>query len=134
MAKADILKFRELLLSDAEFQEKLRKAGEAYAYTGEKDDKSIFENVLVPVAGEYGLSATYEEFKDYIDAFSKETDGELSEDELTQVAGGKGNGAVVCVLGGVGVGLLQSEKAKSGCFVLGIGLGICVYEGASTEV
>ena len=30
MAKADILKFRELLLSDPEFQEKLRKAAEEY--------------------------------------------------------------------------------------------------------
>ena len=30
MAKADLIKFRELLISDAEFQEKFRKAAEAY--------------------------------------------------------------------------------------------------------
>ena len=28
--KADLIKFRELLISDAEFQEKFRKAAEAY--------------------------------------------------------------------------------------------------------
>ena len=63
MAKADIIKFRELLLTDTEFQEKLRKASEAYK--GEKDEKAVFDNVLTPLAKEYGLSATYEEFREY---------------------------------------------------------------------
>jgi hypothetical protein len=40
------------------------------AYTGEKDEKAVFDNVLVPLAGEYGLSATYEEFKEFADALS----------------------------------------------------------------
>ena len=129
MAKADILKFRELLLSDAEFQEKLRKAAEAYK--GETDEKAVFDNVVIPVAGEYGLSATYEEFREYAEAFSKQASGELSEDELTQVAGGKGDGVVLCVSVGAGIGRLQTIKTKSGCFFLGMGVGICVYEGAS---
>lgn len=91
MAKADILKFRELLLKDPEFQEKFRKAAEAYK--GEKDEKSVFDNVLTPLAREYGLSATYEEFQEYAGALTGGADGELSEDELEQVAGGKGSGA-----------------------------------------
>ncbi len=131
MAKADIIKFRELLLSDADFQEKLRKAGEAY--TGEKDEKSVFDNVLVPVAREYGLSATYEEVKNYTASFSGEADGELSEDELEQVAGGKGDGAILCGIVGLGIGHTKLEKGTAGCFVLGVGAGICVCEGITYE-
>ena len=131
MAKADIIKFRELLLTDAEFQEKLRKAGEAYK--GENDDKAVFDNVLIPLAKEYGLSATYEEFKEYTDAFAKDADGELSEDELSQVAGGKGDGAVLCGIVGLGIGHTKLEKGTAGCFVLGVGAGICVCEGITYE-
>lgn len=131
MAKADLIRFRELFLSDTIFQEKLRKAAEAY--TGEKDEKSVFENVLVPVAREYGLSATYDEFKEYIDVFSKETDAELSEDELSQVAGGKGDGAILCAIVGLGIGHTKLESGTAGCFVLGVGAGICAYEGVTNE-
>ena len=68
MAKADLMKFRELMFTDADFQEKLKKAGEAY--TGDKSEKAVFDNVLIPLAKEYGLSATFEEFKEYIGAFT----------------------------------------------------------------
>ena len=127
MAKADIIKFRELLLSDAELQEKLRKASEAY--TGANDEKAVFENVLAPLAGEYGLSATYEEFKEYRVALSGGADGELSEDELTQVAGGKGTGAFICALLGVGAGNMGNPNDN--CMFIGAGVGICTVEGAS---
>ncbi len=131
MAKSDLIKFRDLYLSDISFQEKLRNAAEAY--TGEKDEKAVFDNVLVPLAGEYGLSATYEEFKEFAGAFSGETAGELSEDELSQVAGGKGDGLIACAIAGLGIGHTKLENGTSGCFVLGVGAGICVYEGITSE-
>jgi hypothetical protein len=74
----------EFHICDLSCKQKFRKAAEAY--TGEKDEKTIFDNVLTPLAKEYGLSATFEEFKEYAGAFSCGTDGELSEDELSQVA------------------------------------------------
>ena len=128
MAKADIIKFRELLLTDAEFQEKLRKASETYK--GEKDEKAVFDNVLTPLAKEYGLSATYEEFREYAGTFTGGADSELSEDELAQVAGGKGAGAWGCFIVGAGGG---STSSNDWCMVFGLGMGICMVEGVSAE-
>ena len=102
MSNANLIKFRDLLASDAEFQEKFRKAAEAY--DGPKDEKSVFEKLILPLAEEHGLSATYEEFSDYIDSF-RGTEGELSDDELEQVAGGKSRdktGIGFCLIVGAG--------------------------------
>ena len=55
MAKEDLNRFRSLLLSNEDFQEKLRKA--AAEYTGGKDEKSVFDNLLLPLAQEYGMKA-----------------------------------------------------------------------------
>ena len=111
MSKADLLRFQELLSSDAEFQEKYRKSVEAY--TGEQDMKAVFENLLLPLAQEYGLSATYDEFYAYTGAFTGDTDVELSEDELQQVAGGKGSGIGLCVV--IGGGDLFGTGKGYGC-------------------
>ncbi len=127
MAKADIIKFRELLLTDADFQEKLRKAAESY--TGEKNEKAVFDNVLTPIAREHGLSATFEEFKEYADSFAAGAEGELSEDELKQVAGGKGTGIFVCAIMGAGFG--NTGNPNDNCFFIGMGIGACAAEGAS---
>lgn len=83
MAKADLKKYQDLLTSDAEFQEKFKAAAEAYR--GPQDEKAIFENLLLPLGQEHGLSATYKEFKEYTSSFAGGS-GELSEDELSQVA------------------------------------------------
>ena len=128
MAKSDLIKFRELLSSDEGFQEKFRKAAESY--TGEQNEKAVFDNLLLPLGEEYGLSASYEEFSEYMSAFSGGSGVELSEDELAQVAGGKGSGVFLC--GGIGVGLgLTDDHVKDYCVVGGVGLGACVVEGAS---
>lgn len=124
MSNADLLKFKELLNSDAEFQEKLRKAAEEY--TGEQDEKAVFENLLSPLAQEYGLSATYEEFKEYIDGFSGGAEGELSEDELEQVAGGKDSGFGFCIL--LGGGDMFGAGHGYACEVIGMS-SVCIGNG-----
>ncbi len=48
MAKADLIKFRDLLSSDPEFREKFKKAAEVYS--GEQDEKAVFDNLLLPFA------------------------------------------------------------------------------------
>lgn len=129
MAKADLIKFRDLLASDSEFQEKFRKAAEAY--TGPQDEKSVFEKLLQPLGKEYGLSATYEEFKDLTSTPAGDAEGELSEDELAQVAGGKNSGIGFCA--GVGIGDLfgghkdLSEGYRLGCQV--VGASVCLGAG-----
>ena len=75
-----IKKFVELMNTDEAFQAKLKEA--LAKYDGEKTEEAVFQNVLAPLASEYGITATIEEYKDYI------SDGELSTDELEQVAGG----------------------------------------------
>ena len=140
MAKADIIKFQELLNSDAEFREKFIKAAEAH--TGEADEKTVFENLLIPFAREYGLSATYEEFSDYVSAAAGDAESELSEDELEQIAGGKGGGIGVgeCISLGFGFG---AGGAKTGddwgggvCVLIGAGIGIfeCIGPGESQHM
>lgn len=85
--------------------------------------------MLVPLAKEYGLSATFEEFREYAGSFSGGADGELSDDELTQVAGGKGSGGFVC--GIVGAGFGNTGNPNDNCFFLGMGIGACFTEGAT---
>ena len=133
MAKADMMKFRELMFTDADFQEKLKNAGEAY--TGDKSEKAVFDNVLIPLAKEYGLSATFEEFKEYTKAFTGSAEGELSDDELSQVAGGKGLGAAACASAGIGIGYASKNGISGGCFVFGYGTGFvaCAGVGDSAE-
>ena len=134
MAKEDLNRFRSLLLSDEDFQEKLRKA--AAEYTGGKDEKSVFDNLLLPLAQEYGLSASYEEFKEYVSAFTDGTDGELSDDELEQVAGGKdagGLGVGACLGLGGGVGIGAGAEGGGVCFIAGVGWNSykCAFVGES---
>ena len=133
MAKADMMKFRELLFTDAEFQEKLKNASEAY--TGDTSEKAVFDSVLIPLAKDYGLSATFEEFKEYMGAFTDGAAGELSEDELSQIAGGKGFGAGACATAGIGIGYASKGKISDGCLVFGYGSGFvaCAVVGDSAE-
>ena len=124
MAKEDIKKFRNLLISDSAFQEKLLKASESY--TGAQDEKSVFNNLLLPLAKEQGFSATYEEFKEYIGAFAGDSESELSEDELELVAGGKNSGIGLCVF--VGGGDLFGSGTGYACQAVGLAP-ICVGVG-----
>ena len=124
MANSDLTKFRELLNTDAEFQEKLREAAEIY--TGEPGDRAVFDNLLVPLAKEYGLSATFEEFTEYIGAFMRGGEKELSEDELAMVAGGKG---VCFAIGGSdrpeADAYTNSEGGEAhACYYIGVGIAI----------
>lgn len=122
-------KFQELMNSDAVFQDKLHKAAEQYQ-GDPADAKAIFEGVLLPLGEEYGLSATFEEFSEYMGAFMGPEGGELSSDELSQVAGGKGGGAGAggCLVIGIGIGAggagSSSSPVNGGlCIALGIGYG-----------
>ena len=114
MANTDIQKFKELLAGDAGFREKFKKAAEAY--TGEQDMKSVFDDLLLPLGKEYGLSATYDEFKEYTDSLTP-ADGELSEAELSQVAGGKDD----CTNASAAVASIVMNDAIAGIHCQGIG-------------
>ena len=125
MAKADIIKFRELLISDADFQEELKKAAEAYS--GEQNEKAVFDNLLVPLAEKYGLSGTYEELGEFMRSLTGEADSELSEDELAQIAGGKGGGLGIGKCLGFGAGVGGGGALTDGRY---FGLGLCLVIGS----
>ena len=123
----DIRKFEELAKTDEEFQQKLKARLEAY--TGEPNEESVFNNVLVPLGEEYGISATFEEFKQYIEGLKNAKDEKISFDELEQVAGGKGRedgstaggGVVACSGVGLGLGFGSSNHHLAYCTLLGFG-------------
>ena len=123
-------KFKELLLTDEAFQEKLKTAVENY--DGEKTEEAIFHGVIEPVAAEYGITATFDEYKEYMNSLNDE---ELSKDELTQIAGGKlegiGLGYQSCRVVGLGVQIGGSEGGGGVCTLLGYGWGdtVCCGEG-----
>ena len=109
MAQENARKFLELMRSNEELQQKVNAATEAYI--GDKmDEKALFEAVIAPVAKEAGLDFGFDDMK----AFADE---ELTEEELTEAAGG----LAVCSTLGVGTG--KSSKASKG------GIGICKYVG-----
>lgn len=119
-------KFRELLLTDEEFRAKLQKASETY--TGDQTEEAVFNNVLVPLAAEYGITETFEEFKTHLTSLE---DRELSSDEIAQISGGgKGSGGIganLCLGIGVGGGITKGTL----CAAVGFGdTGACAIEGA----
>ena len=116
-----ISKFKELLLTDKEFQAKLKTAAENY--DGEQTEEAMFEGILIPLASEYGISATLDELRDFQKSFN---DSEMNSDELQQVAGASkgdwetyGFGGTLCIYGGVGIGGSGGGGSQSGCLVIG---------------
>ena len=87
----------------------------------------------MPIASEYGITATFEEHKAFMEHLASD-DEELNTEEIAQVAGGGkglGLGATACF--GIGVG--AGGGSGSGCVGLGLGGGAqaCWYEGQSEE-
>ena len=88
-------KFAELMRTDESFQAKLKAAVETYS--GEKTEESVFNDVLLPVAKEYDIFVSYEEFKEYMSNLAN-TDEIMDKDELTQIVGGKGHAGAIDLL------------------------------------
>jgi hypothetical protein len=132
-------KFAELARTDSQFQQKLKAAIEAYS--GEMTEEAVFNNVLVPLANEYGIFGTFEEFRAYTESLANQP---MSKDELTQIAGGKagGLGITACLgvgLGGGGGGSSSTEDSAGSvgaCFGFGIGVNgfACFGKGIGSEL
>ena len=129
-----IKKFVELLNTDEAFKAKLNAA--AQSYKGESTPEAVYNDVLSPLAKEYGISVSLEEFNEFIS--SQSNDESLSFDELGQVAGGKARGAVVngCAVIGFGLGGGGGDGAGGGCVGIGAGWGHsgCVGEGKGATI
>ena len=139
MAKENVGKFYEKLAQDAALAEKLNALDKDFA---EKigtaaDDAATREKavdaIIIPLAKEVGLPFTLEELKESEQEQLKEMN--LSEDELDQVAGGRGKPRpedkgkpsykAACAIVGVGIGVVKDKKRKNtaACFVLGFSNG-----------
>ena len=90
------------------------------SYTGEKTEEAVFNNVVVPFAAQYDITATYDEFKAYLEHLAAE-DTEMNKDEVAQVAGGRskdhiyGFAADICAYVGAGIEISNN----GGCFLVG---------------
>ena len=121
-----IKKFVELVNTDEEFQAKLKEA--LASYDGEKTEEAVFSNVLTPLANEYGINATFEEYKEYI------AGTEMSSDELAQVAGGTaktgGNNGSCAVLGNTETCVIVGNNPNPNYCQAGISIpSICMPNG-----
>ena len=145
MAKANVEKFYEKLAQDAALAEKLNALDKDFAEKNgaSADDAAMREKaveaVIIPLAKEAGLPFTLEELKEYEQEQLKEMN--LSEDELDQVAGGRGKPRpedkgkpsykAACAIVGVGIGVVKDKKRKNtaACFLLGFSNGrVCDEE------
>ena len=125
-----IKKFAELMNTDEAFKAKLSAAAESYK--GEMTPEAVYNDVLSPLAKEYGISVSLEELNEFIS--SQGSDESLSFDELGQVAGGKetsGQGKIACFGPGVGLGGAGGNGGGGGCALIGVGWRkvICSGEG-----
>ena len=83
MSMEQVKAFFAKVNEDEALAQKLKDAQEAY--TGDKSDKDAFiAAVFIPIAAQAGFNFTVEDFKAVFD----NEEGEVSEDELTAVAGG----------------------------------------------
>ena len=123
MAKENAKKFEELLTGDKDLQAKLRAAMDSY--TGDKkNEKAVFDAVLVPLAEETGLPFTYEEAREYA-----MENRELSLDEGNAAAGGSADvddGTSWCFYIGGGN---DPDAEDCGAFTPETGFGACAFIG-----
>ena len=98
-------KYQELITSDEEAQKKLNEQAAESIQEAKRN--------IIADAAEKGITLTEEDFADTADT------GELSEDELEAVAGGK---QCYCVLGGGGTATHSTEKTCA-CVLGGSGEG-----------
>jgi len=101
MSKENVKLFYDALTKDKGLQEKAKAIGQKYA--GQRPDKAqtelIYQKELVPLAREAGFDFTAAEIKEYAEETKQTAIRELSEEELTAVAGGS---PCACVLIGGG--------------------------------
>ena len=121
MAAENVKAFFEALSKDEALQQALRE--KEVAYTGMKEDReAVVEAVLLPVAKEAGYEFTLEELKALEKSMRPE--GELSENELEDVAGG---GGFCLIIGGGtqgGTPITGADHVGAGiCSGIGIGFG-----------
>lgn len=99
----DIGKFIDLFKRNNQFQEKLKTA--IIDFKGNLKEEAVYTDIFLPLASEYGLSISSEDFRVYIERMSCE-DEEMTDDELSLVSGGSVKGWVInrCTSIGVGIG------------------------------
>lgn len=111
MSQENAKRFMELMNEDEGIQKKVREATESYI--GEKpDEKALFNAVIAPVAKEAGLEFTFEDAAE----LAKSSEEELSEDELSSVAGGASG---ICAVIGCTRG--SSKDKAHACSWVGFG-------------
>jgi hypothetical protein len=139
MAKENVGKFYDKLAQDAALAAKLNEMDKNFAEKNgtSADDAAMREKaveaIIIPLAKEVGLPFTLEELKEYEQDQMKNMT--LSEDELDQVAGGRGKPRpedkgkpsykAACAIVGVGIGVVKDKKRKNtaACFLLGFSNG-----------
>ena len=138
----DVSKFFELLASDKNLVKKLSDNDRTYADI-HKDDEvdrlKAAEEIIMPIAKEAGFNFTLKDLMDYEEKQNDAIDEEISEEELSQVAGGQrtldGYGATACYWLGLGFGASKPYRDGEGNFCVIFGYGktnACWSEG--TEV
>ena len=122
-----VKKLFEALKKDAALAEKLKVADKAYEgrELTEPERLSLIEREIMPIIREAGYKVTLKELEDYGESLKPKT-GELSDDELEAVAGGKKIAPMPCVGSGEPREIPgPPEPIPPSCFCCGHGIGEC---------
>ena len=134
-------KFVALIKEDPSLSEKFNSAVENY--NGDQSIEDIFQNILLPLAKEYGCDFTLEDMQEYIHR-EEASVLELSSDEMDIVAGGGGGvgiGASACFIIGLGCASQGEIDMRDGSLTemgvcggigIGFGAGACIVSGSTT--
>lgn len=109
MSKENVKAFYELAAKEEGVRNKLAELFKPYEgkELSEEEKSKLTETLIIPVAAEYGLPFTMEEWISFVEdaKASSSKEGELSNEELESVAGGFAIGLTFCFLVGAGTGL-----------------------------
>lgn len=106
MSKENVKLFYEALGKDKTLQEKFSALGKKHGgqKLGEAQAESIYQQELIPLAGEAGYDFTLSELKEYTGEAEQPGMREVSEEELASVAGGAYCACAWTGMGNMGAG------------------------------
>lgn len=125
MAKANVEKFFAAVMADEDKKNRLQELGKFYGdkQLDEVERIGLIEDHILPMAKEMGSAFTLDELKAYEaekveDLKQKNSDGELSEEELEAVSGGLTAVGTFCIIIGIGAG---ATSLSGVCHFIGFG-------------
>ena len=109
MAREDVESFFEKVNQDENLKQKISEIETRLVNLDKNQAEKIFNSDILPIAQKLGFEISYEDVLDFSINPKNEPEGELSDDDLGQVAGG------------MSCGVVGASANSSDCFISGWG-------------